>query len=141
MEVAIAKTENELNQIAEILVELRTAYTTERLVNQIKRQQEKGYQIAYIDSGGSVMCVAGFIISEKLAWGKHIYVDDLVTATKNRSSNYGKKMIQWLINYAIDNDCGQIHLDSGVQRFSAHRFYLREGFSITSHHFSLRNLG
>jgi hypothetical protein len=28
-------------------------------------------------------------------------------------------------------------LDSGVQRFGAHRFYLRRRMDITSHHFAL----
>ena len=32
--------------------------------------------------------------------------------------------------------CTMIDLDSGVQRYDAHRFYLRERFSITKHHFS-----
>ncbi len=27
----------------------------------------------------------------------------------------------------------KLQLDSGVQRFGAHRFYLREGFHISSH--------
>jgi hypothetical protein len=28
-------------------------------------------------------------------------------------------------------------LDSGVQRFGAHRFYLRRRMNITSHHFAI----
>jgi len=32
----------------------------------------------------------------------------------------------------------QLHLDSGVQRFSAHRFYLSKRMEISSHHFSLK---
>lgn len=31
----------------------------------------------------------------------------------------------------------ELHLDSGVQRYGAHRFYLRHGMDITSHHFRL----
>ena len=31
-------------------------------------------------------------------------------------------------------------LGSGVQRFPAHRFYLRQGFNIASHHFSITDL-
>jgi len=34
----------------------------------------------------------------------------------------------------------QLHLDSGVQRYMAHKFYLREGFIIASHHFSISPL-
>jgi hypothetical protein len=43
--------------------------------------------------------------------------------------------MQWLMGQAQQAGCAQIHLDSGVQRFAAHGFYLRHRFSITSHHF------
>ena len=48
--------------------------------------------------------------------------------------------MDWLKCHARENECEQIHLDSGVQRFPAHRFYLREGFDIASHHFSIVKL-
>ena len=49
-------------------------------------------------------------------------------------------MMDWLKGHAREHGCGQIHLDSGIQRFPAHRFYLREGFNIASHHFSIVGL-
>jgi hypothetical protein len=33
--------------------------------------------------------------------------------------------------------CRALHLDSGVQRFAAHRFYLGKRMEITSRHFGL----
>jgi GNAT superfamily N-acetyltransferase len=84
---------------------------------------------------------AGFVVGTKLAWGKHIYVDDLVTAEGQRSKGAGKMMIDWLKSHALALGCNQLHLDSGVQRFDAHRFYLRERFNIGSHHFSITDLG
>jgi hypothetical protein len=50
-------------------------------------------------------------------------------------------MIEWLKAHARELGCRQLHLDSGVQRFGAHRFYLRHGFNIASHHFSIVDLG
>lgn len=84
--------------------------------------------------------VAGFVVGNKLAWGKHIYIADLVTSEGYRSSGVGGRLIDWLKSYARERGCKQIHLDSGVQRFSAHRFYLRHGFNIVSHHFSIMDL-
>ncbi|MGX1791676.1 hypothetical protein ACWIDW_01820 [Microbacterium sp. NPDC055312] len=37
---------------------------------------------------------------------------------------------------AVAARCRQLDLDSGVQRFDAHRFYLRERMNIDAHHFS-----
>ena len=101
---------------------------------------KSGYHVAYVEADGEVLCVAGFVVGTKLAWGKHIYVDDLVTAERHRSRGAGAKMISWLKSHARQLGCNQLHLDSGVQRFAAHRFYLREGFNIGSHHFSIIDL-
>jgi GNAT superfamily N-acetyltransferase len=62
-------------------------------------------------------------------------VDDLVTDEQQRSQGDGKVMIDWLVEYARKNQCTELHLDSGVQRHEAHRFYLRERMDITCYHF------
>jgi hypothetical protein len=47
----------------------------------------------------------------------------------------GAALLRELERRTVEAWCTTIELDSGVQRFDAHRFYLRERFSITSHHF------
>jgi GNAT superfamily N-acetyltransferase len=140
MEVKIAESAAELERIAPVLLQLRANFDRQSLLAQIRVQQRAGYQIAYVESGGEVLCVAGFVVSSKLAWGKNIYVDDLVTDANHRSLGAGKCMMDWLKSYAKEKGCEQLHLDSGVQRFAAHRFYLRERFKISSHHFSVMDL-
>lgn len=140
MEVRIAATDEELGKIADVLLELRPAFTKEALLERIREQVRDGYRLAYVESDGDVLCVAGFVVGTKLAWGKHIYVDDLVTAPRHRSKGAGTRMIAWLKEHGRQLGCEQIHLDSGVQRFAAHRFYLGQGFNISSHHFSLTDL-
>lgn len=81
--------------------------------------------------------VAGFHLRENLPWGRHLYVDDLVTDATRRSMGAGRALIDWLVGHARAAGCGRIELNSGAQRFAAHRFYLRERFEITSYHFSL----
>lgn len=141
MTVRIVETDADLDRIAGVLLELRSTFSRDALIAQISRQRQTGYQIAYVESDGEVLCVAGFVVGVKLAWGKHVYVDDLVTADRHRSKGAGAEMIEWLKSHALRLGCDQLHLDSGVQRFAAHRFYLREGFNIASHHFSITDLG
>ena len=69
-----------------------------------------------------------------------MYVDDLVTDTAVRSTGAGKFIMDWLKNHTREHGCKQLHLDSGVQRFAAHKFYLREGFELNSHHFGIPDL-
>ncbi len=141
MNVRIAETDSELSKASDVLLELRGAFTKDALIEQIKKQRRDGYRVAYVEADdGEVLCVAGFVVGTKLSWGKHVYVDDLVTAERHRSTGAGARMLDWLKAHARSLGCGQLHLDSGVQRFGAHRFYLREGFNIGSHHFSITDL-
>lgn len=140
MSIKIATSDADLARVSDVLLELRTAFSKEALIAQIKVQQQAGYEVAYLEAAGEVLCVAGFLVGMKLAWGKHLYVDDLVTAERHRSTGAGKQMLDWLKAHALQLGCRQLQLDSGVQRFGAHRFYLREGFHISSHHFSITDL-
>lgn len=142
MKISFAESVDDLQRISSVLRQLRPAFDTPALVAQIQEQQRQhDYRVVYVeDDEGEVLCVAGFVTGLKLAWGRHLYVDDLVTADTFRSRGAGAAMIAWLKAYARQIGYNQLHLDSGVQRFAAHRFYLRERFEISSHHFALRDL-
>ncbi len=140
MEVKVASSDEELKRICPVMLQLRPQYTEASLIEQMKKQQAEGYRLAYVEQDGNILCVGGFVMGSKLAWSKHIYVDDLVTSADQRSTGAGKCLIDWFKNHARENGCEQLHLDSGVQRFAAHKFYLREGFVINSHHFAIPDL-
>ncbi len=140
MQAYLLNSDSELDAIGNILLQLRPQYDLTSIKKQIKFQQEKGYQIAYVKDKQNIICVAGFVIGHKLAWGKHIYIDDLVTDETHRSTGAGAFLIDWFKAYAKEIGCQQLHLDSGIQKFPAHRFYLRKRFNIASHHFSITEL-
>lgn len=98
-------------------------------------QERAGYRLAFIRGPAGVVAVAGFRLGESLAWGRYLYIDDLVTSPVHRSGGYGAKLLDWLRAYAVRRGCDQLHLDSGFQRSGAHRFYERAGLSKTSYHF------
>ncbi|PSW22292.1 N-acetyltransferase [Photobacterium sanctipauli] len=136
MEVRLLSSNKQaLTEVAEVLLELRPQYTLDNLISQIKSQQKSGYQIVYVTEDEKVLCAAGFVTGQKLSWGKYIYIDDLVTAEAHRSKGAGQMLVDWFKDYAHLNQFDQIHLDSGVHRFGAHKFYLKEDFVIASHHF------
>ena len=136
-DVRIATSDDEIATCFAAMRELRPHLTHESFVSRVRRQEADAYRLVFREIGGKVVAVAGFRISESLAWGKYLYVDDLVTAAGERSKGHGGRLLRWLIEYARSHDCDQLHLDSGVQRTDAHRFYRREGLEHASHHFSL----
>ena len=122
----------------DVMAELRPHVGREDFLPTVRAMQADGLRLACIRDGGRVVAVAGYRISSNLFCGKHLYVDDLVTAESERSKGHGKALLAWLRALAVENDCDIFHLDSGVQRKRAHQFYLRERMELSSYHFSER---
>lgn len=136
--IRIARDRADIARCHEVMAELRPHVGAEEFVSRVERQaRECGYRLAFAEAGGEVCAVAGYRISECLAWGRFLYVDDLVTRAADQGGGFGSALFDWLVVEARREGCGQLHLDSGVQRFGAHRFYLAKGMDITSHHFAM----
>ena len=122
----------------EVMAQLRPHVVREGFVARVRELQKEGLRLACVREGGRVVAVAGYRISDNLFAGRHLYVDDLVTADGERSKGHGKALLGWLRALAVENDCDVFHLDSGVQRKRAHAFYQREGMELSAYHFSQR---
>jgi len=132
------ETDDAIASCYDVMAELRTHVSRAEFLTAFRAMQRDGLRLACIREAGRVVAVAGYRVSTNLFYGKHLYVDDLVTAESERSKGYGKALLAWLRALAVENDCDAFHLDSGVQRKRAHQFYLREGLELSSYHFSER---
>jgi len=131
-----ALTNDEIDACFVVMSQLRPHLVATSFLHQVRTMEGEGYRLAYIEEGAEVVCVAGYRLTTSLFMGKNLYVDDLVTAEKARSSGYGGRMMQWIRALARENDCQYLHLDSGTQRHCAHKFYFRENLAVASYHFS-----
>ena len=138
LKIAEAQSAGEIARCFAVMRQLRThVENEEKFVEQVQRQRATGFRMAFVEEGERVRAVAGYRVSESLFAGRFCYVDDLVTDEAARSLGYGGALFDWLVAEARAAGCGRLELDSGVQRFAAHRFYLTKRMTITSHHFSL----
>ena len=138
MPIIHPETDSDIAACFAVMRQLRSQLSEDEFVPRILVQVAQGYRLALCDADGRPVAVAGYRVLENLAWGRFLYVDDLVTDEGARSQGHGERLFEWLVAEAKRLGCGQLHLDSGVQRFAAHRFYLRQRMDITSHHFALR---
>jgi GNAT superfamily N-acetyltransferase len=136
-EISLAASDGEIMACWPVMRQLRTGLAQTGFVERIRLQQRGGYRLCYLAESGIVRCVAGFRLIENLASGRVLYVDDLVTDSATRSTGLGQQVLDWLMNEARRAGCDTLELDSGVQRFEAHRFYLRQRMHIVSHHFRI----
>ena len=136
--IEVAETDADLRRCFAVMHELRPHLDCETFLSQAKRQiATDKYRMAFASEGAEVLAVGGYRFIEMLAWGKAMYVDDLVTTSARRGSGCGSALFDWLVAQARAAGCAQFHLDSGVQRFGAHRFYLHKGMDIVGHHYSM----
>ncbi|HEY9641627.1 MAG TPA: GNAT family N-acetyltransferase [Coleofasciculaceae cyanobacterium] len=141
----LAESDAEILGCFAVMVQLRPHLKPDEFVDRVRRQMQAGYQLAFLkanleanlEANQQTVAVAGFRLSESLSWGKFLYVDDLVVDQGARSQGYGQQLLQGLIDYAKQQHCQQFHLDSGVQRFEAHRFYFQQRLNIIGYHFAL----
>lgn len=138
-EILLAKSDDEIRACYAVMAELRPHVPADQFVDRVRRQMEiADYELVCLTVANEVKAVAGIRISENLAWGNFLYVDDLVSKSDERSQGSGGALFDWLVSYARDAGCDQFHLDSNVQRFGSHRFYLARRMNIEAHHFGLK---
>jgi GNAT superfamily N-acetyltransferase len=137
MRIQMAETDAEVAGCHPVMFQLRPHIAADQFVARVRVQQQNGYLLAFLEDDGAVRAVAGFRFVENMYSGRVLYVDDLVTDQHHRSGGHGKALFDWLVARAKAEGCQTLELDSGVQRFDAHRFYLVQRMLITAHHFRL----
>jgi len=99
-----------------------------------------GYRLlgAFVPGREQAVAVAGFRVGNSLAWGHHVYIDDICTVPDARRHRHASALLDWLVQEGRRLGCTQLHLDSGTgaERFDAHRLYYTNGLAIYSHHFA-----
>ena len=139
-DICVAETDREIDDCFPVMAQLRPQLVHKDFIARVRRQMADDYRLAYLIEENAVRAVAGYRVGENFAWGKFLYVDDLVTDASQRSRGCGKALLAWLKDEAQRLGCIQIDLDSGTQRKDTHRFYLREGMVLAGYHFH-RKLG
>jgi GNAT superfamily N-acetyltransferase len=121
-----------------VLRALRPHLTVESFAAVYAEGYPQGLRYLGAFEGDRCVGVAGWRLVATTAVMRKLYVDDLVTLESERSRGVGARLLRELLARAEASDCQILDLDSAVQRGDAHRFYMREGLTISSFHFVLR---
>jgi GNAT superfamily N-acetyltransferase len=127
LDVRILESVDEVELAFPVLSELRPHLVAAEFPAIMRRQWENGYVLAAGFVAGRMVAAAGYRLTATLAWGPHLFVDDLVTAAADRGRGYGIAMIDWLKIRARKAGVPRVYLDS---RATAVGFYERAGFTF-----------
>lgn len=137
----VAASDDDLARCFPAVKVLRPHVDEAAFLPQVRRQQQAGYELVAIGAPSApAVAVAGYRLAEFLAWGRVLYIDDLITLPEARGQGHGGRLLQWLVARAVEHGCDEVHLDSGYQRQAAHRLYLNQGFDLACHHFSRKTV-
>lgn len=135
MDIAFAESDAEIRSCFTVMRHLRDVSDETVFLHRVRAQQRSGYRLLALYQDGLPCALAGLRVGESLAWGRYVYVEDLVTLPEKRSGGYGSALLRWIYDFARSEGATQVHLDSGKDRSDAHRFYRRAGMDASSLHF------
>jgi hypothetical protein len=93
--IRLAETDQDIARCFPVMAELRPHLVESDFVMRVRRQTGAGgYRLVFLEVDGNVTAVGGFRISECLAWGKFLYLDDLETASEHRFKGAGQRLYE-----------------------------------------------
>ncbi|MBS1600222.1 MAG: GNAT family N-acetyltransferase [Bacteroidetes bacterium] len=135
-EIKIAKTESDILKCWDVIKALRPHLDKNVFVSTVTAMINEGYTLAFIEEDGIAVAAIGYRYLQLLYNGKQYYIDDLSTLPGYRGKGYAGMLLDYVETKAKEKGFNVVTLDSGYQRFDAHRLYLNKGFVISCHHFS-----
>jgi GNAT superfamily N-acetyltransferase len=139
MELVELRSPEEVREGFWLMRQLRDRLSEEQYRERLDAMRPYGFRLLALREDGALVALAGLSVRTTFLFGRHLYVDDLVTDEAARSRGYGAKLMAEIEALARREGCGLIALASGLQREEAHHFYEeRMGFRRSSFGFTKR---
>ncbi|MGH9370773.1 MAG: GNAT family N-acetyltransferase [Vicinamibacterales bacterium] len=106
---------------------LRERIRRETFLDEVRRQQQQGYELIGAYAGDRLVALAGIRRSRTLSRGDHVFVDDLVTAPDAQGQGHATALLRWIASRAAAEGIPRLYLDS---RDSARGFYAKLGLKF-----------
>ncbi len=133
----LAESDAEIRRCFAVMKELHGHLESEdQFLTQVRRQQaNEDRRLIYVEDAGVPVAAASFRISESLAWGKALFVDDLACQEAQRAKGFSKALVRGMEEIGRREGCAALCLESGVDLSREHRFYERIDYTLVSHQF------
>jgi GNAT superfamily N-acetyltransferase len=123
IEIQELRSPQEWQEALPVLRELRPNLIEPDYLRLLESMGQEGYRLFALRDDGIIVSLAGVAVRTNFHYGRHVWVHDLVTASTARSRGHGRRLLDFIENFARRENCKVVALSSGLQRTDAHRFY------------------
>lgn len=127
---------NDFNLFSPLVHELMGHTVDKSLLKQRYSEMfQQNYECFGIYDSDKLIGVFGLWFMTRHYAGKSCEQDHVYILPENRNGGLGKKVFKWIFNYAISKGCETFELNSYVNNYPSHKFYMNLGYDIKGYHF------
>ena len=135
MKIRELKTKKEMLEAYDILLEVYPNLTMEEYSNELDVMLPHNYGQMVVMDGNIIAGLTGYWIGSKLWCGKYMELDNVVVAESYRRKGVGKMLFDFMEQWAKDEKCTMLALDSYATNVKAHKFFEGQGYWPKGFHF------
>lgn len=126
-----ANTVSDLKWFYPTIKQLRSELSYEDYLSMYEKAHiNDGYELLAITRGEEVFAVIGYRILYDFVHGKHVYIDDLITAELHRAKGFGTKLLSHVEGIAKTLCCTKLRLCTGIKNELGKKFYEKQDWDL-----------
>ncbi|WZL89607.1 GNAT family N-acetyltransferase [Salinimicrobium sp. 3283s] len=110
-------------------------FSNEILTQRFFEMFDQNYECFKITHDEQTVGVFGLWFMTRHYAGRSCEPDHIFIKEEYRSKGVGKSLFEFIYKYATEKGCETSELNSYVQNYRSHKFYLNEGYEIKGYHF------
>ena len=126
----------QINSIIPLVLKLTNNKTTEAVLKQrFAEMVTQNYECSAIYDGEKLIGIAGLWYSTRHYSGRSVELDHVYIDDSYRRKGLGKQFMKCIYDYVAQKGYQSVELNTYVQNYLSHKFYMNEGFEILGYHF------
>lgn len=127
---------DEILTIVPLLQKLENFSIPEELIRErLPEMVTQNYECAGVYDAEKLIGICGLCFQTRHYAGRTIETEHVIIDEAYRNRGLGKRLMEFVYNYAREKSCNWVELNSYVNNFPSHKFYYNEGFVGKGFHF------
>ena len=137
MELAFNKIlKKDLHKVLPLIMELSEYQTEEQLLKERMMEMfDQNYECFGVYKDEEIIGVFGLWFMTRHYAGKSCEPDHVFILPKYQNRGLGEQVFNFIFEYSKEKGCETSELNSYVQNFKSHKFYMNHGYVIKGYHF------